>query len=407
MSDHCKNQRKEQVMRFQFTPAQEAFRKEVVSFLEAEKAADDTPWKSYELIGDASIEFSRKLAKKNWIGITWPKAYGGRELGYVDKCIVSEEMCRFQAPIGFHFLGERQVGPALIKFGTDWQKEYFLPRITAAEEKSSFCLLFSEPDAGSDLAACSTTAILDGDHYIVNGQKTWNSGAHHANWGWLLAKTDTDEKTPKHMAFSEFMVDLTLPGVTIKPITNMAGEHSFNEVFFDNVAIHKKYLVGKENMGFKQIMAQIDYERSGPERLLQNLPVYEQTIAYIRKMDAASKDPAYYAWIRDAAAQLEIEISIGRLMCYQTAWIIDQKKPATIQAAMGKAFCTQVAKRLNDVATRIIGRTSQIMSGSDWAPLETDVARCFLWGPSYTLQGGSVEVLKNIVAQRGLGLPRN
>jgi len=394
-------------MRFQFTPAQEAFRKEVVSFLEAEKAADDTPWKSYELIGDASIEFSRKLAKKNWIGITWPKAYGGRELGYVDKCIVSEEMCRFQAPIGFHFLGERQVGPALIKFGTDWQKEYFLPRITAAEEKSSFCLLFSEPDAGSDLAACSTTAILDGDHYIVNGQKTWNSGAHNANWGWLLAKTDTDEKTPKHMAFSEFMVDLTLPGVTIKPIMNMAGEHSFNEVFFDNVAIHKKYLVGKENMGFKQIMAQIDYERSGPERLLQNFPVYEQTIEYIRNMDPETTDPGFRAWVRDTAAQLEIEYTIGRLMCYQTAWTIDQKKPATIQAAMGKAFCTQVAKRLNDVATKIIGRTSQIMSGSDWAPLETDVARCFLWGPSYTLQGGSVEVLKNIVAQRGLGLPRN
>jgi alkylation response protein AidB-like acyl-CoA dehydrogenase len=394
-------------MRFQFTEAQEAFRKEVVSFLEAEKAADDTPWRSYELIGPSSIEFSRKLAVKNWIGITWPKQYGGRELSYVDKCILSEEMSRFQAPIGYHFLGERQVGPALIKFGTDWQKEFFLPRITAAEEKSSFCLLFSEPDAGSDLAACSTTAKQDGDHYIINGQKTWNSGAHHADWGWLLAKTDFFETTPKHMAFSEFMVDLTLPGITIKPITNMAGEHSFNEVFFDNVAIHKKYLVGIENMGFKQIMAQIDYERSGPERLLQNFPVYEQTIAHIQKMDAASKTHGLYAWIRDAAAQLEIEYTIGRLMCYQTAWTIDQKKVATSQAAMSKAFCTQFAKRLNDVATKIIGPTSQIMSGSDWAPLEADIARSFLWGPSYTLQGGSVEILKNIIAQRGLGLPRN
>jgi len=124
-------------------------------------------------------------------------------------------------------------------------------------------------------------------------------------------------------------------------------------------------------------------------------------------MDPETTDPGLHAWVRDTAAQLEIEYTIGRLMCYQTAWTADQKKPATIQAAMGKAFCTQVAKRLNDVATKIIGRTSQIMSGSDWAPLETDVARCFLWGPSYTLQGGSVEVLKNIVAQRGLGLPRN
>jgi alkylation response protein AidB-like acyl-CoA dehydrogenase len=346
------------------------------------------------------------MAQRGWIGITWPKAYGGAERSYVDKMILAEELCRVQAPIGYHFLGDRQVGPALIKFGSDRQKADFLPAIAKAEEGSSFCLLFSEPGAGSDLAAVTTTAVEDGDAYVINGLKTWSSGAHLADWGWLLARTEADGQVPGHLACSEFIVDMRSPGVAVKPIINMAGEHSFNEVTLDQVRVPNRYMVGAKNAGFRQIMAQVDYERAGIERLMQSHPVYSELLRYCRGMDGGSVDPARHAWVRDAVSQLEIEYSAGRLLCYQTAWTIDQGQSPTFMAALSKAFCTQVAQRVNDLATRIVGPAAMIRGRGEDAPFAVDLAESFLWGPSYTLQGGAVEILKNIIALRGLKLPR-
>jgi hypothetical protein len=197
------------------------------------------------------------------------------------------------------------------------------------------------------------------------------------------------------------------PGVTIRPIINIVGAHSFNEVFFDNVRVHKKYLVGKENEGFKQVMAQIDYERAGIERMMQNYPIYDRLTNHVKKMDQNCHEEDFYSWVRDSIAQLEIEFHIGRILCYYTAWFIDQGKKPTSQAALCKAYCTQYEQRLNDFATRVLGPISQIKQGVEWTPFDVDLASSYLWGPSYTLQGGSVEVLKNIVAQRGLELPRN
>lgn len=393
-------------MRIRFSEKQEAFQKEVRDFLATE--LNDEPFfpTGHGLVGDGSIEFSKKMAAKGWIGITWPKEFGGQESTYVEKMIMSEEMCRVRAPVGYHFLGDRQVGPALIKFGSDWQKEYFLPRIANAEEEMSFCLLFSEPNAGSDLVAITTSAEKDGDDYILNGQKVWTSSANEARWGWLLAKTKFDDSVPAYMTCSEFILDMKSPGITIRPIVGMSGEHSFNEVFFDDVRVHKKYLVGQENDGFKQIMAQVDYERAGIERLMQNYPVYEQIIQYVQNMEDLKKSSAFYNWARDALAQLKIEFNAGRLLCYLTAWTIDEGQKPTSQAALCKTFCTQYEQRLNDIAMRVIGPTARIPKRVDGSPLDVDLVACYLWAPSYTLQGGSVEILKNIVAQRGLGLPR-
>ena len=393
-------------MRFTFTPEQEAFQKEVREFVRAELEAGAFEITSTSLVGPISRDFSRKMADRGWIGITWPKQYGGREDTYVNKMIMLEEMFKVQAPLGYHFLADRQVGPALIKFGSDWQKEFFLPKILKAQDGASFCLLFSEPNAGSDLAAVATKAVKDGDDYILNGQKVWTSGGHESDYGWLLARTEFDSSVPRHRACSEFILDLKTPGVTVRPIINMAGAHSFNEVFFDNVRIPKKYLVGTENEGFKQIMAQMDYERAGIERLLQNYPVCDELKRYVGNIMITDQNREFYYRVRNAMAQLEIEYHIGRLLCYYTAWIVDQGGKPTSQAALCKAFCTQYEQRLNDLATQVLGPVSQIRSGVEWAPFNVDLAGCYLWGPSYTLQGGSVEVLKNIVAQRGLGLPR-
>jgi alkylation response protein AidB-like acyl-CoA dehydrogenase len=393
-------------MDLSFTKEQEAFRQEVRDFVQAELEAGTFAISSTALVAEASREFSLKMAKKGWIGLSWPTECYGQGRSYVDKMIMNEELFNVQAPLGFHFLGDRQIAPGLIEFGSDWQKEYFLPRIAKATEDSTFCLLFSEPNAGSDLVAVSTTAVEEGDAYILNGQKTWTSGGHQADWGWILVRTLFDEAVPNHKSCSEFIVDLKSPGVTIRPIINSAGVHDFNEVFFDNVKIERKNLVGKLNEGFKQIMAQMDFERAGMERLLQNYPIYSLLLDHVKEMVASGENGEFCGWVKDQVAQVEIEYNIGRLLCYRTAWMIDSGKRPTSQAAIAKMFCTQLEQRVNDLATKVLGPVSQIKEGVEWTPFPVDVAACYLWGASYTLQGGSVEILKNIVAQRGLGLPR-
>lgn len=393
-------------MNFEFTDKQNELRGQVREVVESELAAGSFEVDSMAIVAPVSQSFSKKMAERGWIGINWPEAYGGQGKGHQEKMIILEEMYRYHAPTGYHFMAERQIGPSLIKFGTQWQKEKFLPRIIKAEDRAMFCVLLSEPDAGSDLASVSTTAVKDGDYYIINGQKVWTSEAHEADYGSLIAKTNLDESVPKHQTCSEFIVDMKAQGVTIRPLINLAGVHNFNEVFFDNVKVHKKYMIGEENNGFKQIMAQVDFERSGIERLMQNYPVYTALKEFIDNMEPEDKKGDHYAWIRDTMAQIETEYQVGRLMCYQTAWIIDQGRKPTIQAATSKAFCTQFEQRLNDLAMKIMGPVSTIRKGSKNMPAILDIAACYLWGASYTLQGGTIEVLKNIIAQRGLGLPR-
>ena len=393
-------------MRFWFTEEQEKFRQEIRGFLQAELKAGSFVTKTGGSAEVGSQELSRKMAQRGWIGMTWPKQYGGQGRPYVDRMILNEEVFKVQAPMAYHFFVDRQVGPSIIHFGSEWQKEYFLPRFVRADDNMRFCLLFSEPNAGSDMVNVSTSATKDGDSFIIRGQKVWTSQGHQSNYGWLLARTCFDPKVPRHESCSQFIVDLRLPGVTVRPIINMAGKHTFNEVFFDDVRVEKRFMVGRENEAFKQIMAQMDYERSGIERIMQNYPVYERLMEYVKQMDPRSVGESFYAWVRDSVAQLEIEFQIGRLLVYYTAWTTDQGRKPSREAALAKAYCTQYEQRLSDLASRVLGLPSLLLEGTSWAAFDGDLAESYLWSPSYTLQGGSVEVLKNIVAQRGLNLPR-
>ena len=393
-------------MRFTFTEEQNKFRQEVRDFLQAELRAGTFVTKSGGLAEGNNQEFSRKMAQRGWLGMTWPKEFGGQGRGYVDKAILIEELFKVQAPVAYHFLADRQIGPSIIHFGSQWQKEYFLPRFVRADDRSKFCLLFSEPNAGSDLVNVATSATKEGDFYVLRGQKVWTSMGHVSDYGWLLARTKFDSSVPKHEACSQFIVDMKTPGVTVRPIINIAGYHTFNEVFFDDAKIDRKFMVGQENDGFKQIMAQMDYERAGMERLLQNYPVYMKLLNHVQEMKKTRKGDPFYEWVKDAVAQLEIEFNIGRLLCYYTAWTIDIGRKPTSEAALTKAYCNQYEQRLNDLATRVLGPASQIRGGNPWSPYEGEIGDCYLWSPSYTLQGGSVEVLKNIVALRRLGMPR-
>jgi len=387
-------------MDFEFTEEQKSFRQEIRDFLKSEEEQGTFKPKPNACMEGFSPGFSRKLAEKGWLGLTWPKEYGGKGQSYMDRLILLEELLRAQAPIGFHFVAERQVGPALIHFGSDQLQKEFLPKIINAE--ISFCLLFSEPDAGSDLVSVRTTAVEEGDVYVINGQKVWTTMGHLADFGWLLAKTNPDPKLGPHKTLSEFILDMRTPGVTVQPLINVAGIHSFNEVFLDSVRIPKNRLVGVKDQGFIQTMAQVDYERAGIERLMQNYSVKECLIDYVKQTKRNGRPLWDDPIVRNMIATLEIEFNAGRLLCYNVAWSIDQGKSPNYEAALCKVFCTQYEKRLSDVATQTMGLYGQLMPGSKWAPYDGAAAESYLWSPSYTLQGGTVEILKNIVALRGL-----
>lgn len=388
-------------MDFSFTKEQERLRQEVRGFLETKVRDGEFQVRSNGWVEGHSQRFSKDMSSRGWIGMTWPKEYGGHNQSYIDRAIVMEEMLTYQAPIGFHFLGDRQVGPAIIHFGNDEQKKTYLPKIINAD--ISIAIGLSEPNAGSDLVSVKTTAIEDGDFYVINGQKVWTTGGHRVDYIWLLVRTDLN--APKHKALSEFIVDMKTPGITVRPIINMAGVHSFNEIFFEDVKVPKENLVGPKNRGFYQLMAQVDYERAGLERLMQNYPLFKNLVEYVKKEkrngNPLSKDP----FIRNKLAELEVEYQVGRLFCYQVAWTLSQGRIPNYEAALCKAFCTQFEQRLSDAATRVLGLYGQLMPGSKYAPMDGDAADSYLWSVSYTIQGGTLEVLKNIVATRGLGLP--
>ena len=252
-------------MQLAFTQKQEAFRQEIRGFLKQELPDD---WEGLEE-GDEyegeGLEFTRRMAKtlanKGWLTLAWPKEYGGQDRPMMEQVVYQEEMAYNMVPpatLDMGVGGIGWVGPTLMLYGTEEQKKEQIPYIGAGER--FWCTGYSEPDSGSDLASLQTEALSEGDHYMVNGQKTWNSGGHAMDWCWLAVRTDPS--APKHKGISLVLVDLRTPGVTIEPIVNMANSHHFNEIFFENVRVPKANLVGEENMGWYYVAVALDFERS-------------------------------------------------------------------------------------------------------------------------------------------------
>ena len=394
-------------MDFKFDEEQEKFRQEVVTFLEEEKKQGAFQPISDSWVHGYSHEFSKKIAQKGWIGLTWPKEYGGQGRSWMDRLILTEELLRYGAPTGWHWSADRQMGPSIIKYGTEDQKRDFLPRIIRGEV--SMAIGMSEPEAGSDMASLQTRAIEDGDDFVLNGQKVWTSGSQHANYIYLVARTDPSfsPHDPKnYKGISEFIVPTDVAGITISPLLDMAGGGHFTEVFFDNARIPKTCLVGEKNRGFYQIMEQLDYERAGIERLMSNYVVFEWIIDYAkntyRNGVPLSKEPI----IRDKIARLVMEFETGRLLCYRVAWVLDQGQVPNYEAAIAKLYGTEFEKRLASEAMEILGFYGQLMPDSKYVPLSGSVILSYLFSPGYSIQGGTSEILRNVIAQRGLGLPR-
>jgi len=383
-------------MDFGFTEEQNKFRQEVRHFLEEEIK------KGYwEPTCDAWIqgfdpEFSKRVAQRGWIGLTWPKEYGGQGLSYIDRLILTEEMLRYGAPAACHWFADRQIGGSIVTYGTDEQKRELLPKIIAGE--AYIGLGMSETEAGCDLASLQTRAIEEGDNYIINGQKTWTSGGSFVNYFYLLARTDPE--APKHRGISEFIIPADLPGINRIPMIDITGTEAWNDVFFDEVRVPKKCLIGEKNRGFLQALQQLDYERSGMERLMGNYSLFDAIVQFTKEKKL-SQEPI----IRNKLAQLRIEFEVGRLLIYRVALVMDEGRAPNREAAMSKAYSTAFEQRLAKAAMEILGLYGQLLSDSKLAPIRGLAVHSYLASKGYSLQAGTSEILKNVLATRGLGLP--
>ena len=388
-------------MNFKLTEEQEKFRGEVRDFLEGEIKQG-----LWEPSCDAWImgydqEFTKRVAQKGWIGLTWPKEHGGQGRSFIDRLILTEEMLRYGAPAACHWFADRQIGGAIVHYGTEEQKKEILPKILNGE--ATVGLGMSEPEAGSDLASLKTRAVEDGDDYVIDGQKVWTSGGGNMNWIYLVARTD--QEAPKHKGISEFLFETSLPGITINPIADMTGGVHFNEVFFDNVRVPKGCLIGQENRGFYQILNQLDYERSGMERLMANYVLFDALVKYTKETKRDGRPLSEDPMIRSKLAQLKVELEIGRLFMYRVAVVMDEGNAPNWESSLSKAYGTAFEQRLAGIAIEILGLYGQLSPESKWVPMHGMAYHSYLSSKGYSLQAGASEVLKNILAQRKLGLP--
>ena len=394
-------------MDFALTTEQEAFRQEIRGWLKRELPRGFTGLDHGEEFDGENWEFtrfmSRKLAQKGWLTLSWPREYGGLARPLMDTVIYREEMVYNGVPgIDMGVGGVSWVGPTLMLYGTDEQKREHLPPITRAER--FWCTLYSEPGTGSDLASLQAQAVRDGDDYIIRGQKIWTSAAHVSDWGWIAARTDP--AAPKHKGISLFVVDMKSKGVAVRPIKTMADLHYFNEVFFDDVRVPARNLVGEENHGWYTLAVALDFERSGVAYSAHARRVIEELTAYCRRTprDGAplSDDP----FVRYRLADAAIEANLSRLMAYRVAVMQSQGKVPNYEASMSKCFGTEMTQRLYRTGMSILGMRGQLGWGEERAPLEGRMARGALTAVSVTIAAGTSEIQRNIMAQRGLGLPR-
>jgi alkylation response protein AidB-like acyl-CoA dehydrogenase len=327
-----------------------------------------------------SKEFSEELAAHGWIGMTWPTEFGGGGRPPIERLIVAEEMIAAGAPIAASWFADRQMGPALIAYGTKRQQDEFLPNMLAG--KTTWCIGMSEPNAGSDLASLKTFAADDGDEWVINGQKIWTSFGEVADYCYLICRTSNDG--PPHAGISEIIVPMNTPGIDVRPIQDMTTNRHFCEVFYTDVRVPKANLVGKQGGAFAQTMRQLEHERGGIDRLVSNKALYDMAL-----LQADTSNPL----IRQEIARIEIGYRVGRILVIRE---VLKQAPAGFSAAT-KCFCTELEARISDFVFTTLG-----MQATLW----DDVTQGLAYAPGYTIMGGTSNVMRNIIGERVLGLPK-
>lgn len=397
-------------MDFDFTAEQRRFREEVDSFVRKELPADwdkqvvgwpgayGTVALSKERLKDFIKGFLQKMGKRGWLTAAWPAEYGGMN-SMMKQAILDEVTSYHRLPSGD--VATSISGPTIIKVGSEEMKKEWLPRIATGDV--SFWLGYSEPNAGSDLASLKASAVDKGDHYILNGQKTWSTGAHIADYGWVLARTDPN--APKHKGATLMIVENGSPGMTIRPIMNICGQHSFNEVFFDNVQVPKEHVVGESNRGFYNVMLALEYER-----IIVGIGSFrrfiEELVRYVKEAGLDGQRLAQNLFVRNKVASLAIEVEALYGIYWHMVWMMDRGQISELEASGLKLFASELGQRLATTAVDILGLYGQLEPGSPRAPLNGWVSRGYLDAISGPIGAGTSEIQRTIIATRGLGLPR-
>ncbi|MDY7018671.1 MAG: acyl-CoA dehydrogenase family protein [Chloroflexota bacterium] len=357
---------------------------------------------SCEDVGEVSRQFLQELVQKGWLVISWPKEFGGQEKSNTLLFILMNELSYFEmspsdfaAGIGSSFI----FGPLLMRYGTNQVKRELLPSVAKCEV--GFCLGWSEPDSGSDLASVKTRAEDKGDYYLVNGQKTFGTATHFATHQVFLARTNID--VPKHRGLSVMMTELKSPGVTVRPLWTM-GNHRLSEVYFDNVKVPKKYLLGKENEGWKFTVEELDLERMLEPGNIKR--ILDELVGYVKETTRNGELLAGDPLIRQELAELAIEFAIANSLFMRIAWMLDQGKIPSNEISMEKVFVSELWYRAADLGTRILGLEGILEEDSKWARLNGLITRQYQRSIGRTIYMGTSEIQRNIVATRWLGLPR-
>lgn len=368
----------------------EALRAEVRAFL-AQAISGLPPHVRARSWGGYSAELSRQLGEKGWIGVTLPREYGGGGRSAFTRYVLVEEYLACGAPVGSHWIADRQSGPLILKYGTEAQKQFYLPRICRGE--AFFCIGMSEPGAGSDLASVKTRAAPNGKGFVLNGQKIWTTNAHHCHYMIALVRT-SGEAGDRHKGLSQVIVDLSLPGVTVRPITDLSGDSHFCEVFFDNVQLRPDALIGQEGQGWEQVTAELAFERSGPERLFSSIVLFDEWLAWLRATGERSEGALRLA------GRVFTELAPLRAMSVAVQDKLVRGESPIVEAALVKELGTTLEQSIPAaIADDLFAREASEV------PLEllrtlnyvTEVA------PSYSLRGGTRDILRGMIA-RGLGL---
>jgi len=389
-------------MEFIDAPEDAAFRQEVRDFLSKELPADlRQPDEAVLGVGTGEEvrdkTWLKTLAKRGWVAPAWPKEYGGAGMTSMQQFVYNEELARARAPRP-NFLAIGLIGPTIIVHGNDEQKREYLSGILSGDVY--WCQGFSEPESGSDLASLQTRAVVDGDDFVINGQKIWTSGAHRADRMMLLARTDQD--APKHKGISCFIIDMHAPGVSVQPLTNMAEMHSFNQVFFDNVRVSKKDMLGELNRGWYVATTTLDFERSG----IINAISLQQLLAEIVEATRPFYRKTKNAHARHELADRAIETQISIMLSYRVASMQVKGLIPNQEASITKLFGSELAQRIGRTAINLAGLFGQLGPDSPYAPMQGRIERMYRVQVGSTLAGGTSEIQRSIIAQRGLGLPR-
>ncbi|EHK63111.1 acyl-CoA dehydrogenase family protein [Achromobacter arsenitoxydans] len=370
-------------------PEDEALRAEVRAFLADALDGLEPDERARSWMGfDAG--FSRQLAERGWLGLTLPREYGGAARGHFARFVLSEELLGAGAPVSAHWIADRQSAPLILKYGTPAQKDFYLPRICRAQ--AFFCIGMSEPGSGSDLASIRTRAEPAANGWRLNGSKIWTTNAHRSHYMIALVRTSGTAQD-RHQGLSQVIVDLSLPGVSVRPIEDLAGDAHFSEVFFDNVELSADALIGEEGAGWAQVNAELAFERSGPERLYSSIALLECWLAHCR---AAGDDPAS----RAALGSILSQMAVLRAMSLSVAGKLAAGQSPAIEASLVKDLGTELEQAIPRLIGDALGRRPDQPPP---LPLLRTLAYLEQVAPTYSLRGGTREILRGILA-RGLGL---